>query len=76
MAHENRHIPKLKVDVELTLADGRNLAGQVFVLTSQRVIDLLNGPESFFPFRDAASGKIILFNKAAVSAIHPRDQRG
>lgn len=73
MPTTNNRIPKLKVEVELVLSDGRTLHGQVFLLPSQRVIDLLNGPEPFFPFREGASGKITLCNKSAVSTLRPLD---
>jgi len=68
-------IPKIAVDVELTLYEGTTQLGQVFIKANQRVLDLLNEAVSFFPFR-GQNGQVTLINKNSVVGVRPLDQRG
>lgn len=68
-------IPKISVDVELRFHDGELALGQVFIRANQRVLDMLNGEISFFPFRQA-DGQLVLINKKYVVSVLPFDQRG
>lgn len=69
-------IPKITVDVEITFYEGTTQLGQVYINANQRVLDMLNEPTGFFPFRVAGTGQITLLNKSSVVAIRPLDQRG
>ncbi len=69
-------IPKITVDVELTLYEGTTQLGQVFINANQRVLDMLNEPSPFFPFRVSQTGQITLLSKSSVVAVRPLDQRG
>lgn len=75
MSQGNVRIPKISVEVELTLIDGQVMTGQVFILATQRVLDLLNAVEPFLPFRRQGSGEVILLNKAAIAVARPLDHR-
>ena len=68
-------IPKIAVDVEITLYEGTTQLGQIFIKASQRVQDLLNEPTAFFPFR-GQNGQVTLLNKNSVVGVRPLDQRG
>ena len=68
-------IPTIEVEVELDLSDGTSQTGVVFILANQRVLDLLNDPRAFFPFR-RRDGQVIMLNKRQVVAVRPLDQRG
>lgn len=72
MADRFPRIPKVRQRAELSLADGSQLAGHVFVEATSRIQDLLNRPERFFPFVDD-SGAILLVNKDQVVKVRPQD---
>jgi hypothetical protein len=55
-------VPKVRVRADVTLQDGSQMSGQVFVEATTRIQDLLNAPEPFFPFVDA-DGIVHLINK-------------
>ena len=76
MSDPGRRIPKITVEVEVSLTDGRRQRGLVYINATQRVIDLMNEPEPFFVFRTEGDDQVLLLNKAAVVAIEPMDQRG
>lgn len=61
---------KKTVDTELILHDGDTLSGQVYLNIGERVQDLLNGKQGFFPLR-VESGEILLINKAFVAVCKP-----
>ncbi len=64
---------KLKAEVELTLNDGRLLAGNFFVNPQERVLDILNDDRSFLPFLHNDGGFTVV-NKEAISRIRPVEQ--
>lgn len=61
---------KKTVDTELILLDGDTLSGQVYLNIGERVQDLLNSKQGFFPFR-VENGEILLINKAFVAVCKP-----
>lgn len=65
---------KVNVDVELVLHDGTTLAGKVFIETKQRVLDLMNTPDPFFPLR-LANQEIVLVAKAAIALCKPLENQ-
>jgi hypothetical protein len=69
-------VPKITVEVEITRLDGSKLRGDVFIAANERVLDMLNSANPFFPFRNADSRRVLLFNKAGIAAIEPLDQKG
>ena len=64
---------KINVDVELVLVDGTTVAGKVFIETKQRVLDLLNTPEAFFPMR-LENQDIVLVAKSSIAFCKPIDE--
>lgn len=76
MARHGAYIPKITVEVEVALSDGSTHRGQVFITANQRVLDMLNEPNAFFPFREQKTGRVTLLSKAIVAAVTPVDQRG
>ncbi len=64
---------KINVDVELILVDGTTVTGKVFIETKQRVLDLLNTPEAFFPMR-LENQDIVLVAKAAIAFCKPLEE--
>lgn len=73
---QGSYIPKITVEVEIALTDGSIHHGQVYIAANQRVQDMLNEPNSFFPFREKKSGEVTLLSKAVIAAVTPLDQRG
>ena len=65
--------PKTTVEVELIMTDGTSINGQVYRSEGQRVLDLLNEPQPFFPVR-LKSDEIILVAKSSVAICKPIDQ--
>lgn len=63
---------KVKVAVEVILADGTTVSGAVFIGVDERVSDLLNDDKPFFPVR-MENGEILLVNKTAVALVKPLD---
>jgi len=76
MSDPGRRIPKITVEVELTLSDGSRQRGMIFISATQRVSDLLNAPEPYFAFRPSDDRDVLLINKSAVAMVKPLDQRG
>lgn len=76
MVRHSSHIPKITVEVEVALHDGSIHRGQVWIAVNQRVLDMLNEPNAFFPFREQKTGNVTLLSKAVVAAVTPVDQRG
>jgi len=70
------YIPKIAVDVEIALNDGSIHRGQVYIAANQRVLDMLNEANGFFPFREQKSGEVTLLSKSIIAAVTPLDQRG
>jgi len=64
---------KVNVDVELVLVDGTSVSGKVFIESKQRVLDLLNTPEAFFPMR-LENQDIVLVAKSAVAFCKPLEE--
>jgi hypothetical protein len=69
-------IPKITVEVEISHVDGSKARGTVFISANERVLDMLNGPGAFFPFRDGPSRRVKLYSKASIITIEPLDQKG
>lgn len=68
-------IMKHKVEVEVLFSDGTRLSGAVYVGQSQRVLDLLNDAEPFFPLmRD--DGEVLLVAKSSIAVCKPLDTPG
>ena len=65
------YVPKLTVDVQIEMSDGTSVQGQVFIQGTQRVLDLLNDPRPFFPFRHGKTKQVVLINKAFITSIKP-----
>jgi hypothetical protein len=69
-------IPKIAVEVEITRLDGSRIRGDVFIAANERVLDMLNGSNPFFPFRHADNRRVLLLGKASIVSIEPLDQKG
>lgn len=68
-------IMKHKVEVEVVFTDGTRLSGSVYVGQSQRVLDLLNDADPFFPLmRD--DGEVLLIAKSSLAVCKPIDTPG
>ncbi len=63
---------KTRTEVELTLADGRLLAGVLFMHDDQRVLDIVNDDRAFIPFEDA-DGQLTVINKSMIAHIRPME---
>ena len=79
MAGKEKVVPsrimKHKVEVEVVLGDGTRLGGSVYVGQSQRVLDLLNDADPFFPLmRD--DGEVLLIAKSSLAVCKPLDTPG
>ena len=68
-------IVKEIVEVEMILHDGTTLAGKVFIGQGQRVQDLLNDNNAFFPLLQD-NGEILLIAKTAMAVCKPLDSPG
>ena len=64
---------KITVDVEVILTDGTHVPGAVFIGFGERILDLLNHPNPFFPVR-TTDDEILLIAKSAVAVCKPLDQ--
>jgi hypothetical protein len=66
---------KHKVEVEVVFSDGTRLGGSVYVGQSQRVLDLLNDADPFFPLmRD--DGEVLIIAKSSIAVCKPLDTPG
>ena len=65
-------IPKVREQAEITLIDGTQMKGHVFIDATSRIQDLLNGPTNFFPFVDE-NNVVLLINKVHVAHVRPFD---
>ena len=65
-------IPKIREQAEVTMSDGTQMRGYVFIDATSRIQDLLNAPSNFFPFIDERN-EMHLLNKLHVSYIKPFD---
>ncbi|MCH8203447.1 MAG: hypothetical protein IH996_10125 [Proteobacteria bacterium] len=79
MAGKEKVVPsrimKHKVEVEVVFSDGTKLGGSVYVGQSQRVLDLLNDADAFFPLmRD--DGEVLLIAKSSLAVCKPLDTPG
>lgn len=72
MAVRMPQIPKVRVRAEITLSDGTQLSGHVFIEATSRIQDLLNSEQPFFAFVDS-NGDLRLINKMSVIQVHPFD---
>ncbi len=68
-------IVKEVVEVEIILHDGTGLNGKVFIGQDQRVQDLLNDDNAFFPLLQP-NGEILLIAKSAMALCKPLDSPG
>lgn len=68
-------IMKHKVEVEVVLSDGTRLGGSVYVGQSQRVLDLLNDTDPFFPLMQD-DGEVLLIAKSSLAVCKPLDTPG
>lgn len=75
LAPRSRIRTKANVAAELVLADGTRLTGSVFLGLDERMLDLLNAPAAFLPFRDEG-GEMLLLNKSSIAVCRPLDARG
>ncbi|ANK81538.1 MAG: hypothetical protein TEF_12610 [Rhizobiales bacterium NRL2] len=64
------YIPKIAVPVSVALRRGVIMRGDAFVLATDRVLDMLNGPAAFFPLR-LDDGGIRLVAKREVNWVSP-----
>lgn len=71
-ASGNTYLPKRKVPVTLTTADGEVIEGNLFVFGDQRVTDVLNVDAEFLPF-ETVRGRIRLVNRSAIVRLVPRE---
>ena len=65
-------VPKVRVHADVSLQDGTQFRGQVFVEATSRIQDVMNSPEPFFPFVDEG-GTVHLINKSSVVQLTPHD---
>ena len=65
-------VPKVRVHADVSLQDGTQFRGQVFVEATSRIQDVINSPEPFFPFVDEG-GTVHLINKSSVVQLTPHD---
>ncbi len=65
-------VPKVRVRADVSLQDGTQVAGQVFVEATTRIQDLLNAPEPFFPLIGDA-GPVPRIHKRSVVQLVPHD---
>jgi len=63
-------VPKVRVHADVSLQDGTQFRGQVFVEATSRIQDVMNSPEPFFPFVDEG-GTVHLINKSSVVQLTP-----
>ncbi|WP_417519792.1 hypothetical protein [Minwuia sp.] len=71
----SKYIPKVRVPVMLAFADGTALDGNVYILATERVLDMLNQHEHFFPL-ELSDGDIHLISKREVLWVKPHDNGG
>lgn len=71
---QSRIRSKINVEVEIVMADGSAISGSVFIGLDQRVQDLLNDGNAYFPLRTPEL-EILLINKAHVAVCKPLDVR-
>lgn len=62
--------PKVKIEVEIELQDGRILLGSVFGAPKQRLSDLLNDERQFVPFESSA-GLVTVLRKSSILRATP-----
>ncbi len=65
-------VPKVRVTADVSLQDGSQFRGQVFVEATTRIQDLMNSPDPFFPLVDD-NGQVRLINKSSVVQLTPHD---
>lgn len=68
-------IMKHKAEVEVVFHDGTRLSGAVYVGQTQRVLDLLNDDQKFFPLQNEA-GEVLLLAKSSIAICKPLDTPG
>lgn len=66
---------KESVEVELIFHDGSRLSGMIFIGPEQRVQDMLNAPEPFFPLQQD-NAEIVLVGKGSLALCKPLDTPG
>ncbi len=59
---EDRTIPRQKLNIAVSLSDGRNLAGEIQIDLDTRLSDFMNTPERFIAVRDK-DGNLKIVNK-------------
>jgi hypothetical protein len=65
-------IPKVREHVRMTLTNGEELLGCVFIEATTRIQDLLNNDAHFIPFIDDREA-LRLINKASILQVLPID---
>lgn len=63
---------KEKVAVELRMSDGSDVVGFMFATTSERVLDVMNGPMPYIPF-ECENGELMIVSKATIVRVRPKD---
>ena len=72
--YDSEHkIEMCTVEVQVTLDDGTEFLGYMFVRQMQRISDLLNDPRQFLPIRTSA-GLILHIRKSTIAKIMHLDQ--
>lgn len=59
---EDRTIPRQKLNIALSLSDGRNLSGEIQIDLDTRLSDFMNTPDRFIAVRDK-DGILKIVNK-------------
>jgi hypothetical protein len=72
MAIRMPQIPKVRVRAIITMTNGSQIDGHVFIEATSRIQDMLNAEEPFFPFIDS-NGELHLINKMSVVQVQPHD---
>lgn len=71
MDYDSRKVKKSAVLVEITLADGSMLWGNLFASAQGRITDLLNDERKFLPV-ETAEGKFVAIAKSAIQTVSLR----
>ncbi len=62
---EDRSIPRQKLNIAISLSDGRNVSGEIQIDLDSRLSDFMNFPEHFIPVRDK-DGNLKIINKSHI----------
>ncbi len=64
--------PKTKVAVALHRVDGPVLEGSLSVAGDERILDVMNSGNPFFPL-EVSGGRVLLVNKNSIAEVEPFD---